>query len=171
MRSIIPLSLLLIFIPCTVGYYYLYLAAKYLNYKNIQDQIQLGSIENVISVLEIASIDEDNIHWKTDQKEFEYKGQMYDVVSCVREKDSVYLHCILDIKEKKLLVGLKHQKTHEPSGTRLELKILQLNFIKPLRNCLQYPEGQFFVFLHFSAKIFSVISDIHSPPPKQIQFS
>ena len=171
MRRIIPISLLLIFIPCMVGYYYVYLTAKYLNYYNIQQQIYSEHFDKKLSLLKINPVDEGKIQWKKNGKEFELKGQLYDVVSCKREKDTIYMYCYHDIKEKDLNTGLKNQKAHGSLGIRISVKILEVNSIEPLYNRLQYPEGQSFTFIHFSGKIISVISDIHSPPPKQILFS
>ncbi|HEX7904937.1 MAG TPA: hypothetical protein VF487_13765 [Chitinophagaceae bacterium] len=53
--------------------------------------------------LEIISLNDQNIHWEEEGKEFFLNGEMYDVVITKTMDGKVMLYCINDKKEKSLI--------------------------------------------------------------------
>jgi len=64
-----------------------------------QSQIRQGFKDEELTLIELSNENKENIRWTEFQKEFEYKGQMYDVVKTVHKNGSIYLYCLNDKKE------------------------------------------------------------------------
>ncbi len=65
----------------------------------VQNQIKKGFKDEELTLIELSNENKDNIRWIEFQKEFKYKGEMYDVVKMVQNGNSTYLYCFNDKKE------------------------------------------------------------------------
>jgi hypothetical protein len=87
--------------PLLISYGWLHYQ-KNLVRKDVKRQILAGLDENQLVLLKFTEADsKDLLHWEHAQ-EFEFKGQMFDVVSIETKGDTIYYRCWLDKKESEL---------------------------------------------------------------------
>ncbi|NPA44194.1 MAG: hypothetical protein GXO49_01535, partial [Chlorobi bacterium] len=100
MKKSISLILLIVILLVSNGYY---LYFKYLQ-NNIQKEmkqvVKSGLSEKDFSVIVVSEENEKEIIWIKKNKEFRYKGFMYDIVKTKQLNNKKYYYCINDIKEK-----------------------------------------------------------------------
>jgi hypothetical protein len=98
-KKIVPLLLLLTFIaPFWVVYFYLNFQQKAIQ-KEVQIQITRGIPENELVNLIFHKSETDQVLRWEHEKEFEYQGQMYDIVEQFEKGDSVQYLCWWDKAE------------------------------------------------------------------------
>lgn len=74
--------------------------------KEVKTLIKKGVPEDELVHFEFSKKDYDQLKW-FDQKEFSYKGKMYDVVKSVQlNRNTVLISCISDYQEKQLFKNL-----------------------------------------------------------------
>ncbi len=109
--------------------------------------------------------------WK-DSREFEYKGQMYDIIKMVNDNDEVIIYCLNDISEAKIITAFNDELNDLANGklnnskyrTSLLNLISQALCLKPFLP--KGPEGRQKFISEFHLNIFNYITDIPSPPPR-----
>ncbi len=171
MRRLFSLFLLFVFLAGPVGYYYIYLAARQINYEKIQQEARSGNLENELVVLKLQKGEDENICWKVSGKEFEYQGQLYDVVRSLSSKGSMTYYCFNDRKEKTLVNGLKSHKPFENTTARLAFQLFQSGFLVPGTYLPPLQAVHPISYSEYSGPLSNIISDIHSPPPKENRYS
>lgn len=108
--------------------------------------------------------------WEETDAEFSYQGELYDVISLKRTKDSIRICALKDNREndlEKQIAGIRHSKQDRDTDPVLSL----LKFFSAFE---QTPTG--IVFLSHSVKVayytganpvyISCHTEIHSPPPR-----
>ncbi len=133
-RKIAAIVLLLaLFAPMTASYTWLQFQ-KSLVKKEVKEQIDAGIERDKLVLLEFSKEEaKTKLRWEH-SREFEYRGNMYDIVKTKVKQDSVYYWCWLDHEETKLndqiITLLNKNSNDEPLNTNGN-KILSLVF-KPL---------------------------------------
>lgn len=80
---------------------------KHIVKKQVKNQMMEGIDKEELVLLKFSKEEKKTkLKWEH-SKEFEYKGQMYDIVEKTVKQDSVYYWCWLDYKETKLNKKLK----------------------------------------------------------------
>ncbi|NOZ35224.1 MAG: hypothetical protein GXO80_07995 [Chlorobi bacterium] len=98
--------ILLIIILFVSNEYYLYF--KYLQYnihQEVKQEIKKGLDEKDLTLIIVPFNNEKEIIWTKKNKEFKYKGSMYDIVKTKIKNKKNYYYCINDIKEKQLITS------------------------------------------------------------------
>ncbi len=147
MKKYISLILLFNILFISSGYH---LYFKYLQYniqQDIQHEIRKGISEKKLTLIVVSSNNEKVIKWTKKNKEFEYKGLMYDVVKTKIKNNYYYYYCINDVEEKNLITNYTIQN-------RCKNKIL-LKLKKNLSN-KYFPEK-------FSINTETIKADIYFP--------
>jgi hypothetical protein len=134
--------------------------------EKIEQEIKEGIKDKELTLITIPDKGESGIVWIKQDKEFRYKGDLFDVVK-IRYKDQKRLYyCLNDHKEQQLISNFN--KTH--NSKKESAKKLKRNF-----NYGFYTERFIVIKNLFPADcVFSSstglytpnIIDIHSPPPK-----
>ncbi len=147
--------------------YFLYFKYLQSNIRlNVTSEIKKGMKEKDLSLVVVTPNNENEIEWTKENKEFKYKGFLYDVVT-VKEMDGKrYYYCYNDIKEQELIANFsrlnrRRNKTllriKKESGNKYVVEKRKINLQREIFN-LNFPEYNF--------RYTSIIADIQSPPPK-----
>jgi len=134
--------------------------------KEIKKEIRSGLKDEELTLIIVSHNDESEIQWIKPQKEFRYKGEMFDVVRVKYKNEKKYYYCINDIKEKRLIAAFnKNHKSKKGNEKRMKNRsnnqYFQSFLIKIKDNCSIH-----LYFVRCDIKYKSNIIDILSPPPK-----
>jgi hypothetical protein len=166
MRKYITFIFIIIFVFNISGYYLLF----HILQDNIKNEIEIkkreGVKEKYLSLIIIPISKASDISWIETNKEFKYKGNMYDVVKKSIVKDKIYLYCINDTKEKQLIEN--YNKNH-PSKTEKEKRErinISYQFLIPQVLIIHERISKKLKFTQDDFKYKSCFLLIPSPPPK-----
>ena len=110
MKKLISVGILCIFLY-NIGGYYLWFSILQTNIQNeIEEEIEAGSKNEDLALIIVPADNDQGICWIKPNKEFRYKGEMYDVVKIKNLPGKRYYYCLNDKKEKQLIAGF--DKTH-----------------------------------------------------------
>ncbi len=166
MRKYISFILLIIILFISNGYH---LYFKYLQHNiqhEIKHKIKNGLNENELFVIVVSTNNEKEIEWTKKNKEFRYKGEMYDLVKIKIKNNKKIYYCINDVKEEHLIANFTKQNRRR-NKILLRLKKLLNNKYFPktysvnnkiLQANIYFTEYQFLYKSRFK--------EILSPPPK-----
>lgn len=170
------LGILLLFsvmAPFPGAYTWLYLQKQQIR-KEIKSRLVAGMEKSELVLLKLSKRDAaTQLHWEHN-REFEYRGRMYDVVEESYKKDSVYYQCWQDNAEtelngqlNRLVAGIWEQDTQHHEKERQLLRFLETLYLSAIPDwtivaCPKHVAG-------LPACRISYISYINSPaapPPK-----
>lgn len=90
--------------------------SRYLIREDMEQQIRENPNESELNMLVVTNQEFDNLHWTRAHKEFEYKGDMYDVIQIKSSGNTKKIFCLNDAREKKLMAQYRaHQRTRKKS--------------------------------------------------------
>jgi len=146
---------------------------KYLQHniqQEINNEIKEGLNEKDLSVVIIPLKDENKIIWTKKNKEFKYKGLMYDVVKTKIKNGNKYYYCINDVKEKKLITSF-FRNNRRKNKSLLKLKnILSKKYLSnKFSKRISIKNTNIYLFENqefYKSKILEVLS-----PPPEFNFS
>lgn len=99
MKKILSILLIVFFITPFAGYYSYLNYQKYLVKKQVKKQIIAGIDKKNLVLLSFSVRESKNLlKWKH-SKEFQFKGQMYDIVEKLQKNDSIFYWCWWDCEE------------------------------------------------------------------------
>ncbi len=165
MRKLVFILLTSVFLFNTGGYYLWFSVLKQNIHKEIRQEIEKGLKEKDLSLIIVSESNKTGICWTKPDKEFKYKGEMYDVVKVKIKNQKKYYYCINDSKENRLIAHFDKSKN---ARKRIEKIVKRThNPYFPLQFSLStnnYASN----FRYVSIDIFysSNIVDTLSPPPK-----
>ena len=166
MRKFTSLILLVIILFVSNGYH---LYFKYLQYQiqeEVKHEIKNGLNEKDLSLIIVSTKNINKIKWTKKNKEFSYKGEMYDVVKIKTENNKTYFYCLNDVKEKDLIANYSHHNRHKNNILSILKKVLNSKYIQKSL-ILNSKHGNTDIhFSNFTQLYKSVFSEILSPPPK-----
>jgi len=166
MKKYISITLLSIFLFLGFGYQLYFQFLQYNIQQEIKREIRNGLNEQNLTLIVVSSKNENEIHWIKKDKEFKYKGLMYDVIKTTTKGGKKYYFCINDIKEKELIVNYtRHNKRRKKALLRLR-KVLSNKYIAEnlFENLKIYKADIYFV--EYRQNYNSIFSETLSPPPK-----
>lgn len=134
--------------------------------KEIGKEIAAGIKDEDLTLIVIPDKGNSEITWTKPEKEFRYKGEMYDVVKTKNFPGKKHYYCINDRKEKQLIAGF--DKTHnakKESEKKLRRNFNYSYYLQPSTVTKHlYPIEFTFPTIHNFYT--SNAGEIHSPPPK-----
>jgi hypothetical protein len=132
--------------------------------------------ENQLHIITVQNINDPSIKWMKENKEFRYKGMMYDIVKSRKTDSTIEYYCINDIEETILFDQLdqkvQEQMNHqEEKGQGIPVKKLlkSINgnvYLIPVNESLALVTDQ---FVHQSVYTFffsTPVREILTPPPQ-----
>ena len=171
LNKFISVILALLFLFYVAGIYLVFSLIQYSVREEMEEEIKGGIEEKDIFVITVYGIDREEIDWIRPEKEFMYKGEMYDVVKTETSGCKKSIFCISDTREKQLLDNFKR---HTHSGKEIESKV------KLLFSKIFFYQNITFNYQIFSSDVSfhsiidqykSLISKIPLPPPKCISYT
>jgi hypothetical protein len=172
MKKNFTLFLLIIFAFDIIGYLVIYDIQRWRIKYTIKEQIRHELPNESLTLIVDSGLDKVAIDWR-EKNEFEFKGDMYDVVRTIIKKNVTYYYCIADRAETLLnkqvdqIVNIKlNDKVKTSKGLTHLIKIIEIVFCHNIYN---------FTFLLQSEKALSQIPyynyhspyiEIYSPPPE-----
>jgi len=159
----------------SAGHFIIFKVLEYNTKKEIKTRIKLGVPEYELVLLKIPkSIEEKpNKHFqRIHEKEFRYKGEMYDIVKEENKTDTTYYYCIHDKEETKLFANLDTMIKNEMNNPEKE---------KKLNGLIQIINGTYFkidietdlkpfiserIFEIYSPALILIKNSPLTPPPK-----
>ncbi len=89
---------------------------KTLHYKaksEVKQKIKQSVPENELVLITVSVTDNKSLKWTKPNKEFRYKGEMYDIVRQETKDEMISYSCIHDFKESKLFANInEHIQRH-----------------------------------------------------------
>lgn len=171
LKKIIPLIVLCIFLSGSGGYFFVFKIKQYVNSCNIRFEINKNLKNNLREELVFNSGDIRSLKWIKKQKEFIYRGQMFDVVKITATGKQLHYYCIKDAKEKKLISEFRKRSRSSGQSNKIIRKLTQSHFIisslpsKTFRHMYACCYGQ------PACLYFSPFCSTSSPPPKKTSIS
>jgi hypothetical protein len=164
--NLIWLVLLSLFLFNTGGYFFYSKILQFAVRQEIRTQIRGAMDEKDLCVISVPSDNQHMIRWEEKDREFSYKGELYDVVRKEIRCNTTCYYCINDKKETRIISNLV-RNNHENSRIQKILKrIVSMHFIpnhfsvgEVLSNAqIQYPQR--------SAKYSPFVAETGDPPPE-----
>lgn len=174
MKNTISIILLLTLLVYTSGGFIVF---KYLQFQQRQAiKIFLKANPNTILITQVNLLITDIQHnkldfsWEKDGTEFELNGEMYDVISVTKSKDSIHFLTLKDVVENKLMVNfasLFKNQTNKNSNTNSLLKLFTSDYIQTYLPKIVYLQNSIIAHtaLYHSTPT-TIFFDVIVPPPQ-----
>lgn len=166
MKKYISIIVLLIILFNIGGYYLCFTVLQLKIRTEIKQAIRNGLKDEDLILFEISDNSNPAVHWVESEKEFSFKGEMFDVVRIKKQQNKKLYYCINDRKEEQLILNYRknhnsEKQTDKKIKTGFNVQFFAQQFViknyKYATN-IRYPN---LIFLYKSNNL-----DIHSPPPK-----
>jgi hypothetical protein len=171
MKRFISFILLFLFLFVSGGYYLYFRYLQRQIQQEVKTEIRKGLQEEELSLIVIPANGSQDILWTKKDKEFRYKGSMYDVVRTEVRGQKIYYYCLNDVKEKQLIA--RYQRTNRRKAkTLLNLKRVMGNKYFAETVSLKINLCQTGILLpEYQKQYNSIIPETNSPPPEFNFFS
>lgn len=166
MKKNLSIILIFVFLSNIVGSYILFNILQNNIQRAVKHQIRRGLKDDELTI--IPANDIENIHWIKADKEFKYKGEMYDIVKIKHNKIKKYYYCIWDKKEKKLIAD--YNKIHQNTRTRHRQtnKLVRIQLFFQNITTKTFLTSSDMLFIELICKLTKCYIRIPSPPPKTL---
>jgi len=163
--------LLLLFLFISDGYH---LYFRYLQHKiqqEVKAEIRQGLDKEDLSLIVVPVHGRQEIFWTKKDKEFRYKGSMYDVVSTEIRGENIYYYCLNDVKEKQLIARYNRNNRRRTQALQ-NLKRVMGNKYFPQKQISNTDLCHTDILLAgYQEQYTSVIPETDPPPPEFNFFS
>ncbi len=133
------LSLLFLFLINVLGGISFLLIQQHQRHEYVESMIKSESYGHRLTQIHIAANESANIKWVEKNREFRYKGDMYDVVwSELTGNGGTIFHCIADHEETKLYAEIERTLCNDPIGQNTDLVVV-LQIFKIFSDFLNTP--------------------------------
>lgn len=168
MRKLISILLIFTFLNTIGGYYLWFSAMQYGIQKEMEEEIGGSYADQDLALIIIPDKGESGISWIKPGKEFQYKGEMYDVVKTKNLPEKKQYYCLNDNKEKLLIANFnKTRKAKKEAEKRLKRVFNYTFFLQPFTITKNiYPVK--LTFTKIGSFYRSNTIDIYSPPPRSV---
>jgi len=171
LKKIIPYLVIWVFLSGSGGYFIVFKIKQFLNACEIKREITNNQKDKVRQELVFNLGEDAGVKWIKYQKEFIYKGQMYDVAKVVITGKQIHYYCINDTKEKQLITGYKNSSRASGQSKKIFRKVTSSQFILYSFNSKAF---RFISPCCFSQPVclyMPPIGNTLSPPPEKISIS
>lgn len=174
-KSFIAFLLIFLFAFHLNGQFLVFKLFEYKIKKEIKTRIKAGVPEEELVLLKIPKLLEENPNkdfTRIHEKEFRYKGEMYDIVNQEDKVDTTYYYCIHDVKESNLFANLESMIADELNNPEKKKELSSVTniltgvYIKSETGFLLKPLTSEIKFIFLPFKIFSIQQNPLTPPPK-----
>ena len=129
MKKSLSILIAILFIYNSVGYLIAFKSLQYGIKKEIKSKI-LGNLDEkeLVLIKFLSHPDQQQyklFHWK-EENEFEYNGNMFDVVKQYSVNDTIYYYCINDLKENELFGNLNVQVDQNMASSTMANNLIKL---------------------------------------------
>ena len=115
--------------------------------------------------LSLTKVESNQLYWE-DEDEFEYKGEMYDVIDRKLTEGVWHIRCVADTKETDLLNEYQKNNKHSSSGESTIVQLITMQFDLPTNTFLKQPQDIVRkYFTDYSSSLTDVASEVLLPPP------
>ena len=163
MKKILSILFLFLFLYQSIGYY-LSFNLNHANYKNTEKEI---------SILNFSINTFRKINWKKQNKEFIYKGNLYDVKSIKITDNKIIIKCIVDNKENLIYKNMSlfinnfvATNSLSKNHKNLTLKFFKFNFINKTLIFNFTKNNSNVLSFYFTIFYKNFIKEVIPPPPK-----
>jgi hypothetical protein len=140
---------------------------------SVKELIYSGLSNSQLSRIVVNTSDSDYLLWHH-HDEFEFQGNMYDLISIESSKDSIVYLCFLDEKESAINIYIDQQAksiwSHSPFANDFETKLVDfIQKVFPPENIMDFPIGDLDtqdLWLNYNFCVSEGIYVIFSPPPE-----
>jgi hypothetical protein len=166
--------LLAIFLFNIVGYFVAFKIVQHQVRSEVKTAIKQTLTANQLTVIEIHKTEQIQLIWEEQNKEFYYKGELYDIVKTEKKTESTTYYCINDEQEEKLFANLEEHVNNYISGNHLSKKnsskknhpdLIKLYLSNKLSATPEI-KGQTAIFNTYPLFYTSACVEISSPPPE-----
>ena len=134
--------------------------------QEIKHKIRKGLKGKDLSIIVVSLNNEKEIEWIKKNKEFRYKGLMYDVVKTKIKNNKKIYYCINDIKEKNLIANYtRHNRRRNKVLLKLK-KVLSNKYLPENYSINNKIEKANVYFAKYKFFYKSRFMETLSPPPK-----
>lgn len=163
---------MLLFTTGQLGYYFIYSYQQYRIKENVKAQLLANIPESSLQVIE-TDLNNPQISWQENEKEFSLDGELYDVVKIKKTGGKAFIYCLNDQKEKELIHGFSkaiRSQTDNNSGGKsgkYSLKFQISDFtVKQLDNIPVFNSYRKVHYCSFDATVLSSSKEVNAPPPR-----
>lgn len=114
--------LLAIFLFNIVGYFIAFKVVQHQVRSEVKTAIKQTLTANQLTVIEIHKTEQNQLIWEEKNKEFYYKGELYDIVKTEEKTESITYYCINDKQEEQLFEHLEEHVNNYISDNHLSNK-------------------------------------------------
>ncbi|MGB3947378.1 MAG: hypothetical protein WBM13_05320 [Bacteroidia bacterium] len=114
--------LLAIFLFNIVGYFIAFKIVQHKVRSEVKTAIKQTLTANQLTVIEIYKTGQNQLIWKEKNKEFYYKGELYDIVKTEEKTESIIYYCINDKQEEQLFEHLEEHVNNYMSENHFSKK-------------------------------------------------
>jgi hypothetical protein len=140
---------------------------------SVKELVYSGLSNSQLSRIVVNTSDSDYLLWHH-HDEFEFHGNMYDLISIESSKDSIVYLCFLDEKESAINIYIDQQAksiwSHSPFANDFETKLVDfIQKVFPPENIIDFPIGDLdtqVLCLDYILCVCEGINVIFSPPPE-----
>lgn len=168
MKKLISIILISCFLFNLCGYQVLFRALQDHIQREIRQKIRKGLSDDDLTLITVPLNMESGIVWLKQEKEFKFKGEMYDVVKTRISDQKKYYYCICDTKEKQLIA--KYNKSNNNRRNRnniVKKKIGNPLFFQRSLEVECYYFSDYYSISNQGGLILYYLN-IPSPPPKVV---
>lgn len=121
-KKVLPFLLLAIFSFNIVGYFIAFKVVQHQIKREIKSTIKLGLKASELTAIQINKKDLNELVWEEKNKEFHYKGELYDIVKTEENSQYIIYYCINDKQEEQLFENLEEHMNNYISDNHLSKK-------------------------------------------------
>lgn len=180
MKRALTILLLITFVYNFLGAGFVYNVWLYTVKENVKERIKL-SVEEERTLIKVpkswSKNPPESFKWH-EENEFEYRGQMYDIIDKETRGNEIWYYCYWDKAETKLLNNLSkyvssylQQHPQESQKTSFLSSYLDKVFISTHFTGLLAPSPKENSFAKQGPSYFSIILDVDAPPPQMAMSS
>ncbi|MBN2614447.1 MAG: hypothetical protein JXR71_02025 [Bacteroidales bacterium] len=168
MKKLFALILFSVFLINLAAIPVVFHITRFMIREDMEQKIRENPEESELTMLTLSAQEFSCLHWTRVLKEFEYKGNMYDVVRIKSVQHKKLIYCLSDNREKHLLAQYRtHQKTRKNNHQRTSKTELSKYF--PAEQHYSFPSGGTdLIYFHARSRIVLNRLSPPSPPPKPI---
>lgn len=106
MKKALSILFLFIFIYNLFGYYTVFKVLQNHVRDEVKQRIKHSVPDDELVLISVSATDNYSLIWTKPNKEFRYRGEMYDIVRLETKRDLILYYCIHDFKESKLFANI-----------------------------------------------------------------
>lgn len=165
MKKCISIIVTLVFLIDIGGYYLWFCISQNSIRQTVSEEIAVGIPPENLTLVIVPVHDESGIEWVKSNKEFRYKGEMFDVVRVTVQNQQKHYYCLKDQKEKQLITNFnKNNSSRKESGKKI--KVFEYKYSPEYIVLIKKINSGNLKITAVPDLYQSSIVDINSPPPE-----